>query len=168
MLGHGGGADIEVLRQFFQLRHGCGGRHQPAQAPAGHAEVLGKAVEHEGVVIHLQHAVRVRTVGQAVVDLVNHQVTAACARSRGQGRQLVAAQQRSGRIGRRRHQGAYTVRIPVTFQQFSGQLITRLRANRHQLCRAFDQSQEMPVAGIARIGQQPVLAGIDQQAAGQQ
>lgn len=48
------------------------------------------------------------------------------------------------------------------------QLVTAVRPHRHQLRGAFHQAQEMPVARVARVGEQPVAAGVDQQAAGQQ
>jgi len=56
----------------------------------------------------------------------------------------------------------------VRIHQFRGQLVGRLRTHRHQLRRAFHQAQEVPVAWIARVRQQPVLVRIHQQAAGQQ
>jgi len=52
--------------------------------------------------------------------------------------------------------------------QIRGQLITHLRPDRHQLRRAFDQPQEMPIARVARVGEQPVFTRIDQQGTGQQ
>src|SRR5690606_5899347 len=45
LLGQMGRADVVVLRQLLQLRHRIRGCNQPAQAPAGHAEVLGEAVQ---------------------------------------------------------------------------------------------------------------------------
>ncbi|CAM5454978.1 hypothetical protein SSTU70S_01271 [Stutzerimonas stutzeri] len=88
-----------------------------------------------------------------------------CGRQRGQ---LVAAQQRAGRVGRRGDQRADALLVPVALDQLRRQLVTHLGTDRHQLRRAFDQPQEMPVARIAGVGEQPVLAGIDQQAGSQQ
>ncbi len=82
VLGHARGADVEVLRQFLQRRHRARWRYQPAQAPAGHAEVLGEAVQHERLVVDLQHARRIQAIGQSVIDLVDHQVTATRAQGR--------------------------------------------------------------------------------------
>ncbi|MNT81685.1 hypothetical protein D3C72_2213040 [compost metagenome] len=51
--------------------------------------------------------------------------------------------------------------------QLRSQLIAHLGADRNKLRGPFDQTQEMPVARVARIGQQPVLARVDQQTGGQ-
>ena len=59
-------------------------------------------------------------------------------------------------------------RDPNSARPVQGQLIAHLGADRHELRGAFHQSQEVPVARITRIGQQPVLARIHQQAGGQQ
>ncbi|MDT4889938.1 hypothetical protein FQZ97_1267140 [compost metagenome] len=85
----------------------------------------------------------------------------------GQPAQLRAGQQRAGRVGRRGHQGADAVLVPMPGDQLRSQLIAHLGADRHELRGPFDQAQEMPVARVARIGQQPVLARVDQQTGGQ-
>ena len=85
-----------------------------------------------------------------------------------QRRQLVAVQQGAGGVGRRGDQGANAVAIPVPLDQLRVQLVAALRADRHQLRGALDQAQEVAVARVAGIGQQPVLAGVDQQAGGEQ
>ncbi|MCY1357197.1 hypothetical protein D9M69_436820 [compost metagenome] len=103
-----------------------------------------------------------------MINLVDHQMTVALLDRDRQLRQLVAGQDRAGRIGRRRHQCADAVVVPMTLDQAGRQLIAHLRTDRHQLCRAFDQPQEMPVTRVARIRQQPVFTGVDQQSAGQQ
>ncbi|MNV48291.1 hypothetical protein D3C71_1401900 [compost metagenome] len=56
----------------------------------------------------------------------------------------------------------------MAVDQFGGELVGGLRVHRHQLRGAFHQSQEVTVAGVPRIGQQPVPARVHQQAAGQQ
>jgi len=168
MLGHARGTDVEVLCQLFQLRHRIDRRHQPAQAPAGHAEILGEAVEHEGIVIDLQHAGGVAAVGQAVIDLVHHQMPATGFQRTGQFGQLVPAKHRTGGVGGRCDQGADAITVPVSLDQVGIELIAHLRAHRHQLRGALDQPQKVPIAGIAGVRQQPMLARIDQQAAGQQ
>ena len=95
MLGHARCADVEILRQLFQLRHGGSGRHQPTQAPAGHAEIFGETIEDEGIVVHFQHARCIAAIGQAMVDLVHHQVTATLLEAGRQRRQLILVQQLS-------------------------------------------------------------------------
>lgn len=100
MLGDARRADVQVLREFLQVRHGCWRCHQPAQPPTGHAEVFGEAVQHECAVIHLQHAGCIQAIGEAVVDLVHHQVTTARVQGLRQGGQFVGGEHGAGRVGR--------------------------------------------------------------------
>jgi len=95
-----------------------------------------------------------------VIDLVDHQVAAALLQRRRKSGQFGPLEQRPGGVGRRCHQRANAVAIPIALDQFRGQLIAHLGADRHELRGAFHQSQEVPVARITRIGQQPVLARI--------
>ena len=81
-----------LFRQVF-------GRHEPAQAPAGHAEILGKTVYHQRVGRHLQHAGRGHAIGDAVVDLVGDQADAAGPAYRGDAGQFVCGDHRAGGIG---------------------------------------------------------------------
>ncbi len=65
-------------------------------------------------------------------------------------------------------QGADAVGIPMRGDMPRRQLIVTIRTGRYQLCTGFDQAQEMAVAGIAGVGEQPVASGVHQQAAGEQ
>jgi len=156
------------LRELLQVGYGIRRGDQPAQAPAGHAEILGKTIKNEGRIVHLEDARRIHAVGQPVVDLVYHQVAVVRTGSLGQARQFVTVEHCAGRVGRRRDQGTYGVLVPVTVNQIGGQLVVHFRAHRYQLRTALDQAQEVAVARVTRVCQQPVLAWVDQQAAGQQ
>ncbi|MNN67315.1 hypothetical protein D3C81_1829410 [compost metagenome] len=114
--------------------------HQPTEAPAGHAEILGETVEHKGTVIDFQHADGIGAVRQAVIDLIHHQVTVAPLDYGGQPGQFVAGQNRAGRVGGRGHQGPDAVVIPVTLNQVRGQLITHVRPYGNKLRGAFYQA----------------------------
>ncbi len=103
-----------------------------------------------------------------MVDLVDHQMPATRLQDLRQAGQFVAVKQGTGRVGRRGDQRADAVPVPMTFDQLGSQLVAHLRPHRHQLRRALDEPQEVPIARIAGVGQQPVLARIDQQAAGEQ
>ena len=103
-----------------------------------------------------------------MVDLIHHQMPVARLDRGGQARQFVAAEHGTGGVRRGRHQGADAVLVPVALHQVRSQLVTHIGADRDQLRGAFHQAQEMPVARIAGVRQQPVLAGVHQQAAGQQ
>ncbi|MCY1406944.1 hypothetical protein D9M71_222240 [compost metagenome] len=168
MLRHARCTDVEVLRQLFQVTYRCRWCHQPTQTPAGHAEILGKTIQDEGLVIDLQHAGGLHPVGQPVIDLIDHQMPIVSTGCRRQTGQLAAVKHGAGRVGRGRHQCANGVLIPIAFDQVSGQLVVDLGAHRYQLRAAFDQTQKVPVARVAGIRQQPVFARIHQQTAGQQ
>ncbi|MNQ86672.1 hypothetical protein D3C85_1018710 [compost metagenome] len=168
VLSHARGAYVEILREFLQFTDCRFRRHQPAESPTGHAEILGKTIQHKGAVIDFQHAGRIGAVGQAVVDLVHHQMTMAFLDRTGQPGQLITGQDRPRRIGRRRDQRTHAVVVPIPLDQIRRQLITHIRTYRNKLRSAFHQAQEMPVARVTRIRQQPVLARIHQQGAGQQ
>jgi hypothetical protein len=72
----------EILRQLLDVACETFGDDQPAQSPAGHVEVLGKALHDEDVIAELQAPLRVTLVGQAVVDLVDDQLPLSGGRSR--------------------------------------------------------------------------------------
>ena len=56
MLGQCAGADEQVLCQPLHHAHQGRRQHQPAQAPAGHAEVLAKAVDADDLFVNRQRA----------------------------------------------------------------------------------------------------------------
>jgi len=151
VLGHAWRADIEILCEFLQVGHCLRRRHQPAQAPAGHAEILGKTIKHKRAVINFQHTRRITAIGQAVIDLIHHQMPIAGLDRCRQGCQFVTTQQCAGRIGRGRHQRAYAVLVPVAFDQFGCELIAHIGAYRHQLGRPLYQTQEMSVTWVAWV-----------------
>lgn len=103
-----------------------------------------------------------------MIDFVHHQMPVALAGSLGEAGQLVTLEHCTRGVGRRGHQGTDSVFVPVAVDQVGRQLIIDVRPYRYQLRPTFDQTQEVAVARVAGVGQQPVLARIDQQTAGQQ
>lgn len=73
VLGHGGGGDEEVLGEALDLLGPAFWRNQPAQAPARHAEVLGKAIHHERVVELAEGGCCGVAVGQTLIDFIHDQ-----------------------------------------------------------------------------------------------
>ncbi|MNE45324.1 hypothetical protein D3C80_1396030 [compost metagenome] len=103
-----------------------------------------------------------------MIDLVHDQMAVALFDRTRQPGQLIPGQDRPCRVSRRRHQRANAVVIPVTLDQVRRQLIAHVGTYRNQLCGALNQSQEMSVARVTGVCQQPVLARIHQQSTGQQ
>ena len=93
-------AEHEVLRQLLDVAHEGLGNHHPAQAPAGHLEVLGEAVDDPDVVAGSAGGGCVTVVGETVVDLVDQEVTVASATGIGQRGNFGQAQQCASRIRR--------------------------------------------------------------------
>ena len=75
--------DVEVLRQALDRPHQRRRHDQPADAPAGHREILGEAVDDDGVVAVRQRRLLGHAVGQAVIDLVGHEPHAVAPAGRG-------------------------------------------------------------------------------------
>ena len=82
MLGRRRWRDEEVLGELFDLADVGLGRHHPAEAPAGHPEVLREAVHHETSSGCSGRCWRRAAVGQALVDLVHDRDAAAGSRCR--------------------------------------------------------------------------------------
>ena len=66
-----GAGQVDVLGELLDLADVARRRDHPAEAPAGHVEVLREAVDHEDVVAHFQRRARLAFVDEAVIDLVD-------------------------------------------------------------------------------------------------
>ena len=62
--------DEEVLRQPLHRPQQDFRQDHPAETPAGHGEVLGEAIDHDGLVAEGQSRRRRFAIGNAVIDLV--------------------------------------------------------------------------------------------------
>ncbi len=149
-------------------RTSCGGNEHPPQAPARHLEILREAVDHEHVVARFGRGARVEPVGEAVVDLVGQQRRALLAGERGEPGHLVRRDQRAGRIGRARHHDHARGGAPVVARELRGELVARGHAHGHAARHRAQRAREMPVAGVARIGEEHLVARIEQHAEGEQ
>src|SRR3954453_4860182 len=63
--------DEKMLRQLLEAAHRMRRQHDPAEPPAGHAEVLRKAVDHHDLARQTERCPRLRAVGESLVDLVD-------------------------------------------------------------------------------------------------
>ena len=94
-------ADVQVLRELLDRRDERLGQHQPAQAPAGHAEVFREAVDRDDVVaVHQRAVAEALVVAQAEIDLVDDREAAACANRADDAAHLVRIDRGAGRVGR--------------------------------------------------------------------
>ncbi len=163
LLGDAGWADEEILRQLFQIGHRLFRGHQPTQPPACHAEILGKTVDHECAAVDFQHGGDlVVPVGESMVNLVDDQESAPLVHDAGNRGQLAGMHQGAGGIRRRPQQNAAGIVLPGFRDQRLRQLITVVRCYRHQLPFRRKRLEKVPVAGIAGIGHQHAVAGVQQ------
>ncbi len=166
MLGDRAGADVEVLRQAFHRLDQRLRQHQPAQAPAGHAEVFREAVDRDDVVTEGQRAaLEGRVVAQALVDLVDDGDAVLFAHDVDDARELVGRDRRAGRVRRRGQQHAARLRRPVLAHVRRVELEARLGCRRHQPRAGAGGRHEVPVARIARVRHQHLVAGLEQRLA---
>ena len=113
--------DEQILGEQLDRPHQVRRRHQPAEAPAGHAEVFGEAVDHDRIPVERQHARGRRRIGDAMVDLVGDQPDAAGAAVAREAGELAGPQHGPGRVGRARDHEA------VDRRRDRGQLLDRER-----------------------------------------
>ena len=112
------GADVQVLLQAFDGVGQVRGNEHPAEPPTRHREVLGEAVDHDGVTGEGAHGVGPSVEHDAVVDLVGDQLHL---QVRAPGDDLgkrSGVQHCAGGVGRRRDDK--TVEWPGRFQQLGG------------------------------------------------
>ena len=139
--------------------------HCPAETPAGHRIGLGETVHNNGALFHavqLRKAdVAIRTVGQAVVNLIGQHNDIRVLDDRCNRLQLIARHDRAGRVvrvrqdeqlGARRNSGAQTVRR---------QLELVLRAGRQRHRNTARHLRQRLVAYKARLRNQHLVPHID-------
>ena len=120
---YGREGDKKILRDLLHFIDRGLRRHQPAQTPARHTEILGKTVDDESVRVDFQDGWRTHIVAQAVIDFVHHQVALPRAHFTGQGREFLPREHRACRIGWRRHHRPHRVVPPMLRYQGSIELI---------------------------------------------
>jgi hypothetical protein len=165
ILGRRRRAEHEVLRQFLDIADISLGNDHPAQAPAGHLEIFGEAVDDPDVVAGGAGGWRRDFVSQAVVNLVHQKCP--CFSRQTAASASISARVSSVPVGLA---GEATSRpavfVPVLAQHGRRRLEIAVRADRHA-DRAAIGTQDVAVAGIAGVGQQPFVARVGQGGKGQ-
>ena len=156
-------ADEQVLHQPLdtadvRLRH-----HHPADAPAGHREVLGEGVDDVDLVADLQRRDRAGAVVQPVVDLVGDEADAELARPLDQRGELGARQHGAGRVGRARDQRAGEVRRQVGGARLEAVLGAGGDADRHEV----ERLQDVAVGRIAGLADRHPVAALEEAGEGE-
>ena len=160
VLGDGRGRDEEVLGQALDRLDELRRQHEPAQAPAGHAEILGEAVDQDRFRCRGERRPGPVLVGDAVVDLVHDEADGPLAAEGGQGRKILLAEHGAGRVGGARQHEA--VQRPVDGRELPdgglepGRGVDR---DRHHL--DVERSQDVAVGRIARHRHGDPVAGIE-------
>ena len=141
------------------------GRDDPAQSPARHVEVLGKARHDEQVVgVHAGRGERraaLAVVAQPEVDLVDDEAAAARSTERSDPRHLIGCDLRAGRIRGRGDQHRARALRPRVVDRGRRELITGFRTRGNADRRPLEHTNEMPAARIGRIGQQHFVVAVD-------
>ena len=104
MLAERGRGEEQVSPPGLCCGHRAFGNDHPAQAPGRHAEVFGKAVDHQCLGQLLKHRGGVQAIADPVIDLVRNDGDPAFAADLGDGAQLLARDDRAGRVVGRRPQ----------------------------------------------------------------
>ena len=168
MLRDGRRADEQVLRQLLQHGNERGRGNDPAESPAGHAEVLRETVDDEHLVAELQRARGRSVVSQALVDLVADHESAPAAHRGDQLRENVRSDRCAGRIGRRGDEDAARGIGPVRVDVRCGELEPLGGPARHEARATAEGGCEVPVAWIARVRHQHLGVALEQRGAREQ
>ena len=167
MLGDGRRADREMLRQHLEVAQArivaAGRQHCPAQPPAGHAEILGKAVHHRDFARQTERRRRLLSVRQALVDLVHHQHAAPLADKARDFFQLAGRNQRAGGIRGRAENQAARAAAPGRLHLRERGLEVRTGRQLERARAAFERAHHVAVGGIAGVRHQEFVARIDVQ-----
>ena len=158
------GRDEEVAVHGGQRGHELPRGDHVADAPAGHGEGLGEAVQHERVVGELEHGVLRPLVGEAVVDLVGDHPGAEAA----EGGQPLRAQHGAGRVGRRVDEDALGPRGEAGRHRVRPELEGVRLLHRHVDRHAARELHELRIAGVVGVGEDHLVARVDQRAEEQQ
>ena len=158
------GTDEEVLCKFFERAHQGLWHDQPAQSPTGHAEVFGEAVDDDEVLAEFECGARRAFIGQPEIDFIDQCETAPCPCEGNDAGEFIERNRGAGWVGRRGQQCAAGGRAPVLGQQPFGHLEARVGKDWYGTRYPVEGGNEMPVAGIARIGEQYLIAHAHQRA----
>ncbi len=151
--------DEQVLRQALDRPQQVRRQDHPADAPAGHREILGEAVDDHGVGVEPGDGCRRRAVDDAVIDLVGDEADAAGAAIVRDRDQVVGVEHGPGRV--RRAGDDQAVERPRRLEQLDRGLVARRlgAGQRHRL--DAEGVQDVLVTGIARLDERDPVAGVE-------
>ena len=158
------GAQEVVDRQVLGGGHEFLGKNRPAQAPSRHPEVLGEGVDDDRIRIGFQDGARRPTVlawiSQAQVDLVDDPPGAAFARQLADRCQLLEGNRRARGVGGGRQHHRARLRSPCRLGCGPVHLVSAGRTGGCQNDPAAVGLHQLPVAGVGRVGDDDVVAGL--------
>ena len=160
VLRHGRRRDEQVLPKPAHGVDQILRQHEPAQAPARHAEILGEAVDDDGVLAERQDRLGRLVVGDAVIDLIRDDPYAPAAAPAGKTFQIGARDHRAGGIGRAGQDEAVD-RARDGRQQVGSRLEAGLHGggNRHHL--DVERGQDVAVGRIAGFRDRDACPGVE-------
>jgi len=161
VLRHRGRADGQVLRHFLEIAHAFLRQYDPTQAPAGHAEILGKAVHHDDLAGQPKCGRGRASIRQALIDLVHDQHACARGNEARDLRQLFRCDRSSRRVRWRAEQQAARAAPPGGAHHFERRLEVGRGRNLERPGNALEGAHHVAIAGIARIRDQYFVSRID-------
>jgi hypothetical protein len=150
-----------MLREGLEGAHRARRQHHPAQAPAGHAEVLREAVDQHHLAGKIERRPRLGAVHQPLVDLVDKKDATPRRDEVGDQLQFFAGYQCPRGVGRRAEQQSLGARAPGGAHHLEGRLETVRRVHRQRARHALEGAHEMAVPRVARIGHEHLVARVD-------
>mmetsp|Transcript_53113 Transcript_53113/g.124155 ORF Transcript_53113/g.124155 Transcript_53113/m.124155 type:complete len:405 (-) Transcript_53113:1279-2493(-) len=167
-LGQRGRADVEVLGQPLDAGQQRRRQHQPAQAPAGHAEVFREAVDRNDVVTQRQRgATEMSVVAERQVDLVDDGDAPTGAHAARDVGQHLRRDGGAGRVAGRCEQHAAGRRRPGLTHLGGAKLEARRGIGGQQARGRVRRRHEMAVAGVARVGHEHLVTPLEEREAGE-
>jgi hypothetical protein len=166
VLGEGGRRDEQVLRQPGRGLDQILRQHEPAQAPARHAEIFREAVDDDGLVREGEDGLGWLAVGDAVIDLVRDDPDAAIPAPARQPLQLGPAQHSAGRVrGAREHE---PMDRPLdALEQLGCGLEAGRERGRHRHDLDVEGLEDVAIGRIAGLGHDDAVPGVERGQEGQ-
>ena len=150
-----------MLRQFLEAAHRRARQHDPAQAPSGHAEILGEAIDHHDFSGKIERSPGLGAVRKPLVDLVDDEYAAALGEEARDRLQLALFDQSPCRVRRRAEDQSFRARAPGRAHHGRGRLKILRGRNGERPRAPLESAHEMAVAGISGIGHEHFVARVD-------
>ena len=154
-----------VHRQALDLLNNVPGHDSPAEAPSGHAEVLGETVDDQRLRIGAQHAsgghAELIGVSQLQIDLIDDAPPVARAGQLADGGQFVEGNGCAGRVrGAGQHDRAGSVG-PGVRNRRAVELVARSHTCRHGDNSTSETAYDLAIAGVRRVSHEHLVTRLD-------